>query len=366
MPIRPACCPFSDCPSRAGAPFEYRLDGHYERGVGRRSIQRFECLACRRGFSEQTLRVDYRLKRPELLPRFFHDRVSKVTHRQSARIHACSRSTEERHFGRLREHCKAFHDKQMALMAARGGLGEVFLFDEQETFEHSRLKKPVTVPVLIERHSGFVFDCRVGALAPRGKKRGRRAAGDGAKPQVSAAAAPTAGAEPQSAVQAQVPPAPEPPPAPKPEPRRRSESRAKVKEAFERLRECSPKDKPITVLTDMKKTYGVLLRRLFGERCRHLRTISTLKRDTRNPLWHINHTLARTRDGVSRLVRRSWAASKLRQRLEGHLFLWTCYRNYVRGKTNHEPRTTPAMALGLQPLPWSVPALLELRVFPGS
>ncbi|MBK8177557.1 MAG: hypothetical protein IPK67_01340 [Planctomycetes bacterium] len=254
----------------------------------------------------------------------------------------------------------------MASMAARGGLGEVFLFDEQETFEHSRLKKPVTVPVLIERHSGFVFDCRVGALAPRGKKRGRRAAGDGAKPQVSAAAAPTAGAEPQSAVQAQVPPAPGPPPAPKPEPRRRSESRAKVKEAFERLRECSPKDKPITVLTDMKKTYGVLLRRLFGERCRHLRTISTLKRDTRNPLWHINHTLARTRDGVSRLVRRSWAASKLRQRLEGHLFLWTCYRNYVRGKTNHEPRTTPAMALGLQPLPWSVPALLELRVFPGS
>ncbi|MBK8177885.1 MAG: hypothetical protein IPK67_03080 [Planctomycetes bacterium] len=146
--------------------------------------------------------MDYRLERPELLPWFFHDRVSKVTHRQSARIHACSRSTEERHFGRLREHCKAFHDKQMALMAARGGLGEVFLFDEQETFEHSRLKKPVTVP------------------------------------------------------------------------------------------------------TDMKKTYGVLLRRLFGERCRHLRTISTLKRDTRNPLWHINHTLARTRDGVSRLVRR--------------------------------------------------------------
>ncbi|MBK8179401.1 MAG: hypothetical protein IPK67_11035 [Planctomycetes bacterium] len=421
MSNRPTCCPHSDCPSRSGAPFSCRRDGHFQRDLEPRAVQRYECSACGRGFSDQTLRVDYRLKRPGLLERFFLDRVSKVTHRQSARNHKCSRSTEERHFKRLREHCRAFHDKEMASMAARGGLGETFLLDEQETFEHSRLKKPVTVPVLIEKASGFVFDARAGAMAPRGRKRARKgrtsppAAGalaseprllGGIDPRSvpvvhrtlearagsalesapqGGAAGQAEGAEipraqlllPQNAgpeTHAGQPPAPTsdaaggpqggPPPSSKPPARRRSESRAKVKQAFELLRECSPKDKPITVRTDMKKTYATLLRRIFGARCLHQRTISTRKRDTRNPLWLINHTLARTRDGLSRLVRRSWAASKLRQRLEGHLAIWICYRNYVRDMTNHDPGKTPAMALGLHASPWSAQSLLRLRVLP--
>jgi hypothetical protein len=37
------------------------------------------------------------------------------------------------------------------------------------------------------------------------------------------------------------------------------------------------------------------------------------------------------RDGISRLVRRSWGASKLRARLELHAWIWVVWRNYVRG-----------------------------------
>jgi hypothetical protein len=40
-----------------------------------------------------------------------------------------------------------------------------------------------------------------------------------------------------------------------------------------------------------------------------------------------------------------------------------CYRNYVRGKTNLEPQTTPAMALGVQARRWMARELLEWRVF---
>jgi transposase-like protein len=331
MTEQPVRCPHSACPSRSGALFAYRRDGSFRRQVDGRVVQRFECLACGKGFSEQTLRVDYRLKRPELLPRQFLDRISKVTHRQSARTLGCSRSTEERHFRRLREHCSAFHDARLAEIAARGGLGRVFLLDELETFEHNRLEQPVTVPVLIERESGFVLDTRVGALPPRGKRGARKREQE-----------PAAGSAP----------------------RRRSESRAKVKEAFERLRATCPKEGKITVRTDLKETYATLLRALFGERCEHQRTSSKQKRDTRNPLWPINHTLARMRDGVSRLVRRTWAASKLRRRLEGHLAIWVCYRNYVRGKTNGQPQVTPAMALGLDPARWEVERLLQRRILP--
>jgi hypothetical protein len=118
------------------------------------------------------------------------------------------------------------------------------------------------------------------------------------------------------------------------------------------------------VLTDHKHTYALLLRELFGPRCEHQRTISTRRRDPRNPLWPINHTLARVRDNVSRLVRETWAAAKLRRWLAGQLAIWVCYRNYVRGTTNQQPRTTPAMALGVQAQRWKVWELLEWRVFP--
>ncbi len=332
MCFQPAFCPRSDCPSHAGASFRFRLRGCFQRRCDRRSVQRFVCLSCSRGFSEQSFRLDYRLKRPELLARFFLDRVSKVTHRQSARNHACSRSTEERHFQRLSQHCAAFHSARLAEASARGGLGEVFLLDELETYEQHRTQRPVTVPVMIERASGFVLDVRVGALAAR------------VRPGQTKHFRPARQLEREGA--------------------RKSESRQVVKEAFERLREVSSKQGMICVLTDEKPTYAQLLRELFGERCLHLTTASTRRRDVRNPLWPINHTLARMRDNVSRLVRETWAAAKLRRCLAGQLAIWVCYRNYVRGRTNRKPRVTPAMALGVQQQPWKVRQLLQWSVFP--
>lgn len=333
MSFQPVFCPRADCPSRSGSPFTYRFRGLFRRRCDQRSVQRFLCLTCSRGFSQQTFRLDYRLKRPELLARFFLDRVSKVTHRQSARNHACSRTTEERHFRRLSLHCEAFHGARLSEVASRGGLGEVFVFDELETYEQHRTQKPVTVPILIERESGFVLDARVGTLPPRGGKGAVRQRG------------PARGLEPEGL--------------------RNSESRKVVRRAFERLREVSLKGRPLSVLTDEKSSYAKLLRELFGGRCVHLRTPSTRRRDVSNPLWPINHTLARVRDNVSRLVRETWAAAKLRRWLAGQLAIWVCYRNYVRGRTNRQQGTTPAMALGVQSRRWQVRQLLEWRVFPG-
>ena len=328
----PPFCPYHDCPSHAGSPFRYRRRGFFRRFCDQRTVQRFQCLACKRGFSEQTLRLDWRLKRPDLLVPIFKDRVSKVTHRQSARNLACSRSTEERHFRRLAAHCKAFHETHLKKAPAGGGRGERFLLDEAETYEHHRKLKPLTVPVLIERHSGFMIYAMAGMLPPRGRR--------------------TPAEERQLERQIAS------------EGKRRSESYKLVKAAFELLLEVAPKDRPITVLTDEKPSYATILRRVFGERCSHLRTPSTRKRDLGNPLWPINHTMARLRDNISRLVRETWAASKKRRWLAGQLDIMVCYRNYVRGRTNRQPNLTPAMALGLETSLWSAPQLLESRVFP--
>ena len=338
MSFQPPCCPRNDCPSRLGKPFEYRLGGRYKRRLDGKSIQRYRCLACHLSFSEQSFRLDYRLKRPELLPLFFKDRISKVTHRQSARNHACSRSTEERHFRRLSQHCGEFHDARMAEVAAAQGLGEIFLLDELETYEHHRTQKPLTVPILIERYSGFVLDVRVGTLAARvapGQAKKRRLEG---KSEAHCA----------------------------PEPERKSESRQVVKESFERLRAFAPKERALRVLTDQKPSYAQLLQEIFDKRCQHERESSTRRRDVRNPLFPINHTLARVRDNVSRLVRETWAAAKKRRWLAGQLAIWVCYRNYVRGRTNRTSGTTPAMALGVQKQQWDLARLLEWRVMPAT
>jgi CRISPR/Cas system-associated protein endoribonuclease Cas2 len=325
MSIVPTLCPNHACPSRSGAArFSCRRRGSFERKCDQRTVQRFKCNVCPRGFSEQTFCVNYRLKRPDLLVKFFIDRVSKVSHRQSARNHRCSRGTEERQFRRMSAHCKDFHEVQLEAITARGGLGEVFLLDELESYEHNRRKKPVTVPVLMERGSGFVIDTRVGTLPARRKKGQRKPPGEEV---------------------------------------RKSESRKVVREAFERLRQVAPKEGKVRVLTDMKTSYAKILPQLFGERCVHRTTHSGDERDVRNPLWPINHSLARVRDNVSRLVRRNWGGSKLRRWLAGHFSIWTCYRNYVRGRTNRTPTKTPAMALGALERQWGVEQLLDRRIF---
>ena len=76
----------------------------------------------------------------------------------------------------------------------------------------------------------------------------------------------------------------------------------------------------------------------------------------------IDHTLAMMRDGISRLVRRTWAASKLRARLERHAWIWAVWRNYVRGVTNRAPATSPAMAIGVEEKRWRMGEICAWKV----
>ena len=84
-----------------------------------------------------------------------------------------------------------------------------------------------------------------------------------------------------------------------------------------------------------------------GQPVAHATIKSTETRDYSNPLFPINHTNALFRDSVSRLVRRSWAVSKRRERLESHLWLFVVFRNMIRGITRRAWEVTSAMAVGL-------------------
>ncbi len=334
MRFQPRSCPRPDCPSRSSGHHRWCFKGGFTRACDGRTVQRFLCLECHRTFSTQTFRVDYRLKKPQLNHSLFPTFISKVTHRQAARIIGCSRDTVAHRLKLLGGHCRSFHHWRLIQAAERGGITGQFQLDELETFEHSRRLAPVTVPVLIERSSYFVVDletaplpCRGGlSLLDRVKKAEReRVAGV-----------------------------------------RKSGSRDAVAKCFQVLAAFHAPEFPVHVQTDRKVTYPGILRRCFGPRILHRRHSSTDRRDYQNPLFPINHTLAMLRDGISRLVRRTWAASKLRQRLELHAWIWIAWRNYIRGITNQAPATSPAMALGVETKQWTAAELCAWRVLPAT
>jgi hypothetical protein len=204
------------------------------------------------------------------------------------------------------------------------------MLDELETFEHSRRLQPVTMPVLIERGSYFIVDLQTAPLPCRGRLSER----DRRKKQER---------EAEFGV-------------------RRSGSREAVEKCFDTLAEVHARRGPVLVETDMKTGYRTILAKRFGSRLAHARHSSKAKRDYSNPLFPINHTLAMMRDGISRLVRRSWGASKLRARLELHAWIWVVWRNYVRGITNEAPRVTPAMALRIETERWRPSAIGAWRI----
>lgn len=329
MSFMPPCCPHSGCSaSTPSAGFAYVHLGTYARKCDGRVVQRYRCKTCKLSFSEQTFRLDYRLRRPELDQPIFESFVSKVSHRQIARVLRTKRRTVERRIARYGSHSKELH--ALLLSGAKARLTGSFSLDEAETFETDRRLCPLTVPVLIERETRFVFHVESAPLPAR---------------KVSSPALERRKAARELA-----------------HGKRTNGSRAAVKRCFEVLKTSAAEKGALEIVTDQKRTYPAILREVFGAReLAHATTSSKAVRDTKNPLFAINHTLAMLRDGVSRLVRRTWAHAKTSERLLHHLWIYVGWRNYVRGVSNTRKHETPAMALGVDPERWLLPAWMRWR-----
>jgi hypothetical protein len=330
MRFSPPRCPHTDCSAHRSHPFRFTHWGTYARHCDGRAVQRFRCLECSRTFSSQSFRLDRGLQRPRLHLDLWAHFISKVTQRQSARMLGCSRKTVAHRLELLGGHCREYQALYLARLAAGKGLEGKFQLDELETYEHSRRLQPVTVPVLIQRPSYFLVDLAAAPLPCRGRLCARDREKKAARELLLG--------------------------------KRRSGSRRAVEGCLRTLSKCAKPRRPLVLQTDCKHEYVRSIQRVLGSRAVHLRTSSKDKRDYANPLFPINHTLAMLRDGLSRLVRRTWAASKLRARLEQHLWIWVCWRNYVRGVTNRAATTTPAMIVGATRRPIRREELLGLRV----
>jgi len=325
--FQPAFCPHSGCPGHQPRPgFRCHRIGFYARLVDGRRVQRFRCLLCRRRFSAQSFRLDYRQVNPLCNGAILTLMVSKVTHRQTARMLHVDRKTVHRRLRLWGPALRELHDALLDQRRRRGGLSGLFSLDELETYEHERRLKPVTMPVLIHRDTRFIVHLEVGQLPARGGLQGR----DLERKKLQ---------------------------GPRP-----SESTIMVRRCLESLKDVHDPNARLHLVTDQKRTYQSEVRVLFANRVAYHATESSKSaRNTSNPLFPINHTLATLRDHVSRLVRRTWAASKLRCQLLHHAWIFAVWKNYARGVTNQRRRQTPGMILRLIDRKLSLADLLRWR-----
>jgi hypothetical protein len=236
-----------------------------------------------------------------------------------------------RRLERFGKHCRKFHDRVLDGRGQAQPWEGRFLLDELETYEHNRRLKPLTVPLLVHKPSHCILHASVGTLPAR-------------KPLSKANQKKLEKLE-------------------QAEGKRRSQSREKVGECFDVLQRVVPPTGRVIVNTDEKHTYRALLKKRFGARLVHQTTNSKEPRSCWNPLFVVNHTFAMLRDGLSRLVRRNWGASKEREKLEWHLWIYIAWRNYVRPITNRRRSESAALVAGLVPRMLEISELLQWKIF---
>jgi len=320
--FQPNRCPYTPCAFHLEPPSRFFVrKGSYQPLCRNRPVPRFRCRGCRRTFSRQSFRADYRHKKPHLNARFLDLMVRCVGQRQAAQSLGVARRTVEHRFAWLARHAAAFQRNRLAGQTVSGP----FQLDELETFEANRYQ-PVTVPVLIERNTFFIVGTAAGPLRRKGRltplQRRRRADHEACHG------------------------------------RRPSQSAIAVRRVLSVLRLLTPA--PFVLESDRKPLYGMLGRRLFGNRLAWRTHSASARRDRANPLFPINHTNARLRHFLSRLRRRTWCVSKTLRHLQAHLQIASLWVNYCRGITRRT-RTTPAQALRLVPRPYRLEEVLAWR-----
>ena len=313
MPFVPPRCPNAGCEKHTnpGAGFCIRR-GHYHPRCRTEPVQRYRCKTCDRSFSRQTFRHDRGDRRPELNELFWALLVSGMGMRQLGRVLKLNLRSVQNKQRKMARTCRLLHDNLSPSLPA----GRIYLLDEEETYEAASIR-PLTMPVLIEKETWFVVATAVGSirrLAPPGTRRRTRQDLEEGKHG-----------------------------------RRPDESRKCVEQVLGELLRRVPQG-AIALQSDQKSSYGVIARKLFGDRLQHETTAGTRIRTTHNPLFAINATMAMTRDNMGRLRRRSWLVTKNRVCLQQHLALFTVYRNYVRKRFNKDKENqTAAQILKLLP-----------------
>ena len=110
MSFQPPRCPNRSCPKHR-APDSRRIVrwGYYTTSCRGLREQRYRCLQCRKTFSRQTFRHDYRDRRPELNELLFLLLSSGMGFQQAAYVLKVNQSTTQHKMRKLARTCRLLH-----------------------------------------------------------------------------------------------------------------------------------------------------------------------------------------------------------------------------------------------------------------
>ncbi|MEM7516446.1 MAG: hypothetical protein AAF368_05945 [Planctomycetota bacterium] len=309
----PPRCPNLACPMHAqpDAAFFVRR-GFYRSGVKPHPIPRFQCRTCRKGFSRQTFRHDYRDKKPHLNVRVVEFMSSGVGYRQTARI---LRITRRNLLNKARKIQRTAQALDTNLLRRAGEVDRAaprsqpleIQFDEYETYEMCRNTMPLSVPTAVESVSRLILGSIAAPIRPRGKMTKARLAR--VKRHEAAYGV------------------------------RTDRSAEACREVLARAAAFRPSAPLVKLDTDCKSTYPGFATEAFGSTgLLHRTTLGSDPRNAHSPLAAINLTEAMMRDLGGRLRRESWLTSKRCKWLNLHLGLYCAWRNWVRPRFNRDDR----------------------------
>lgn len=268
----------------------FKKKGTYYRKASRTYIPRYFCFDCKKHFSTRTLSKTFRQKRPDLNQLILNSLTSGTSMRKTAFNLKCSYLTVYRKFLWLSQLSYEAHQRQ------KFSVQEVQI-DEMESIEHTKLK-PLTIAMAVSEKY-HILGIKVGTIPAKGhlakisaKKYGLR----------------------------------------------ENESTKVMSEMLKDLN-ISLKNQRFFFKSDAKPSYRNSVQKIFPktyhqtfiasenkEKRRELKYTSEEKRIF-DPLFAINQRIAKFRDHVKRLTRRSWCTTKLKENLEKHLYLYIAINN---------------------------------------
>jgi len=264
--------------------------GSFYRASDSRTVRRWRCRGCGRTASSATGHPCFGQHKRRINPKLYQLLCSGVSLRRSARILKVHRSTVVRKFRFLAAQARMEH--QAFLQKFRQEKLREIIFDEMETFEHSKMK-PLSLPLAVSASREILF-YEVAQMPAKGPlaERSRKKYGH-----------------------------------------RKDERPAAMRKLFQNLKEVAAPQ--ALFKSDQNPSYPLYLFKVFPQ-ARHEATKGgrscvvgqgELKKLSWDPIFSLNHTAAMLRANMNRLFRKTWCTTKTRQGLRDHLALYVHYHN---------------------------------------
>ena len=328
-PKAPPFCPNPHCAFHTGPTASWRWvrAGCFRTLATPRRIQRFQCRHCRRHFSQQTFRLSYWLKRPDLLVPVANRLLGCSGYRQIAREPDVSPQTVLNLAARIGRQCLLFHE----LLRPKGELDEPLAIDGFRTFEWSQYH-PTEFHFAVGQTSHYIYGFtdselrRSGTMSPAQRWRRARLEARLGRP------------DPRSV-------------------EREVTALVGIVAAGATRLEC---------WSDEHQDYPRALRRQH-----HLATLthhtvsSRAARTAKSPLFAINLWDGLIRHSSANHKRETIAFSKRRQSGAERLWLQLVWRNYVKAFSERKRGPTTAMRAGVCGRRYTLREILGERLFPS-